>query len=111
MAIKPRQQALIEAMIANPSASHIKLAEMVEVNRNTITKWKRDKEFQAAYKERLQEVWKDGEAIAVKSMLKLAEQGSYQAAAFILENMGYKATTKIEANVNTDIIINIEGEE
>lgn len=107
MAIKPRQQALIEAMVANPSASHIALAEMVEVNRNTITKWKREPEFQAAYQERLREVWKDGEAIAIKSMLELAEKGSYQAAAYILDNMGYKPTTKIDADVNTDIVINI----
>ena len=111
MALKPKQQILIEAMIANPTANHIQLADMVEVNRNTITKWKRDEEFQAAYKERLREVWKDGEAIAIKSMLNLAEKGNYQAAAYILDNMGYKPTTKIEADVSTDIIINIGGEE
>ena len=111
MAIKPRQQALIEAMIANPSASHIALAEMVEVNRNTITKWKREPEFQAAYQERLREVWKDGEAIAIKSMLNLAEKGNYQAAAYILDNMGYKPSTKIEADVSHDINIFIGEEE
>ena len=111
MAIKPRQQALIEAMIAHPSASHIELAEMVEVNRNTITKWKREPEFQAAYQERLREVWKDGEAVAIQSMLKLAREGHYQAAAYILNNMGYAPATKIEADVSHDIIINIGDED
>lgn len=110
MAISAKKQVLIECMIANPTASHITLAEAVGVNRNTITKWKREPEFQAAYKERLREVWADGEAIAVQTMLNLAEKGSYNAAAYILDNMGYKATTKIEADVNTDIIITIEEE-
>lgn len=111
MALKPRQLALIEAMIAHPSASHIELAEAVEANRNTITKWKRDPEFQAAYQERLREVWKDGEAIAIKSMLKLANEGHYQASAYILDNLGYKPTNKIEADINQDIIITIGGSE
>lgn len=107
MAISAKKQVLIEAMIAKPTASHIELADAVGVNRNTITKWKRETEFQAAYSERLREVWKDGEAIAVQAMLNLAEKGNYNAAAYILDNMGYKAPTKVEADVNTDIIINI----
>ncbi len=111
MALKPRQIALIEAMIAHPSASHIELAELVEANRNTITKWKRDPEFQAAYQERLREVWKEGEAIAIKSMLKLANEGHYQASAYILDNMGYKPVNKVEADVNTDIVITIGSED
>ena len=111
MAIKPRQQLCIEAMLANPSINHIELAEICGVNRNTITSWKRNEEFQAAYQARLREVWKDGEAIAVKSMLNLAAKGNYQAAAYILDNMGYKPTTKIEADVNTDINIFIGEEE
>ena len=59
--LKPRQLKLIEAMITYPGASYVELAEMVGCNRNTITVWKREPEFQEAYQARLKEVWKDAE--------------------------------------------------
>lgn len=108
MALTPKKKILIEAMIANPSATHIELAEICEVNRNTITAWKRDAEFDAAYRERLREVWAEGEGIAIKAMLDLASKGHYQAAQYILDNRGYKPATKIDANVSNDIVINID---
>ena len=98
----------IEVMIANPSASYEKLGELAGVNRNTITKWKRNEEFMAAYNARLKEVWRDAEGIAMKSMIKLAEEGNFQASKYILDSQGYAPAQKIEADINTDIIINVE---
>ena len=106
MALKPKQVKLIEAIIANPSMPHTELAELVGINRNTITQWKRQEEFQAALKARLQEIWKDSEAIAVDAMRKLATEGSFQAAKYILDSLDYAPATKVD--LNTDIIINIE---
>ena len=108
MALKPRQIACIEAMLANPSASHIDLAEMVGCNRNTITAWKNNQEFKEEYNKRLKEMWQDGEAVAMKTMLKLAEEGSFQASKYILDSQGYAPTTKIEADIKQDINIVIE---
>ena len=87
MALKSRQLACIEAMLANPSASQVALAEMVGCNRNTILVWKNDPEFQAEYQRRLKEMWKDAEAIAVKNMVKLAEEGNFQANKYILDSL------------------------
>ena len=108
MALKPKQKALIEAIIAHPSAPHTELAEMVGVNRNTITSWKKNAEFMAALDARIKEVWKDSEAIAVGTMRNLAIQGNFNASKYILDSLGYAPVTKIEADVKTDIEINIE---
>lgn len=108
MALKPRQLALIEAIIANPTASHVELAEIVGINRNTITVYKRDAEFKAELKRRLTEIWEDSEAMAIQNMRKLADDGSFQANKYILDSLGYAPTQKIEAEVNQTIEINIE---
>jgi hypothetical protein len=108
MALKPKQIKLIEAIIANPQAPHTELAEIVGINRNTITVWKRSEEFKAALKERLQEIWQDSEVIAVDTMRNLAKDGDFKAAKYILDSLGYAPVQKIEADLHTDIQINIE---
>lgn len=108
MALKPKQLKLIEAIIAYPAAPHTELAEIVGINRNTITVWKRDAEFQAALKARLQEIWQDSEAIAMATMRNLATEGDFKASKYILDSLGYAPAQKIEADITTDIVINIE---
>ena len=108
MALKPKQKALIEAIIANPNAPHTELAEIVGINRNTITAWKRDAEFQEALDARIKEVWKDSEAITVNTMRNLAAQGNFNGAKYILDSLGYAPAQKIEADVSSTITITIE---
>ena len=108
MALKPKQLALIEAIIAYPAAPHTELAEIVGINRNTITEWKRKEEFQEALDKRLKEIWKDSEAIAVMNMRKLATEGNFQANKYILDSLNYAPAQRIEANVSNEIVINIE---
>ena len=106
--LKPKQRNCIEAMLANPTMSNEKLAELVGVNRNTISDWKRNnKEFQEEYQKRLREVWEESEGIAVNTMRNLASEGSYQASKYILDSLGYAPAQKIEADINTDINITI----
>lgn len=111
MALKAKHYALIEAMLANPTASNCMLAEIVGINRNTVTAWRRMPEFQEEYSKRLKEMWKDGEGIAVATMLNLASEGSFQASKYILDSMGYAPTHKVEADINSDVVIKIGGEE
>lgn len=108
MALKPKQLKLIEAIISAPNASNVLLAEMVGVNRNTITQWKRNEEWQRAFQERLKEIWKESEIIAIDTMRKLAVDGDFKASKYILDSLGYAPTQKIEADLHTDIQINIE---
>lgn len=106
-----RHYACIEAMIAHPEYSYEKLAEVVGCNRNTITQWKQQPLFMAAYKERLREVWEDAEGIAVNSMINLAKEGDFKASKYILDSQGYAPAQKIEADVNTNLVINIGDDE
>ena len=107
--LKPKQKNCIEAMIANPTMSNERLAEVVGVNRNTISDWKRNnEEFKEAYAQRLKEVWEESEGIAVKTMRNLAEEGSFNAAKYILDSCGYAPAQRIVADINADIEINIE---
>lgn len=108
MALKPKQIALIEAILTYPSATHVELAEIVGINRNTITSWKRDEEFRAELDKRIKELWKDSEAMAVQNMRKLANQGNFNANKYILDSLGYAPAQRIEADVNADINIMIE---
>ena len=108
MALKQKELALIEALLANPSISNEKVAPMVGINRNTVREWKNKPEFQEEYKKRLREKWESSEAIAVDTMRKLATDGDFKASKYILDSLGYAPVQKIEAEVNQDINIVVE---
>jgi DNA-binding Lrp family transcriptional regulator len=108
MALKQKELALIEALLANPSISNEKVAEMVGINRNTVREWKKKPEFNEVYKKKLREKWESSEAIAVDTMRKLAVEGDFKASKYILDSLGYAPVTKIEADVNQDINIVVE---
>lgn len=108
MALKPRQVELLELMLANPMMSDVKLADLMGLNNKTVGKWRKTPEFQEELKKRLAEQWKNAESLAQKKMIELASEGNFNANKYILDSLGYAPTTKIEADINSDIIINIE---
>ena len=108
MALKPRQLKLLECMLANPMAPDTGLADEIGINRNTVRKWKNLPEFQEELRVRLAEQWRDSEVMAVNAMQSLAQEGNFQAVKYILDNLGYAAVQKIEADLHSDIVINIE---
>lgn len=108
MALKPKQLALIEAMLANPMLSDVKLAEQLGINNKTVGVYKKNPEFQAELDRRLKEKWKESERIAQETMIRLATKGDFKASQYILNSLGYAPAQKIEAEVNSDIVINID---
>lgn len=108
MALKQKEYALLEALLANPAISNEKVAQMVGINRNTVREWKNKPEFKEEYKRRLREKWESSEEIAIHTMRKLALDGDYKASKYILDSMGYAPAQRIEAQVSTDIEINID---
>jgi hypothetical protein len=44
----------------------------------------------------------------ITAMIKQAQQGNVQAISFLRDTIGEKPTDKVEAEVNTDVTINIE---
>ena len=109
MALKnAKQYELLEAMLSHPMMSDVKLAELLHLNNKTVGKWRKEPEFQKEMKERLAQQWKDAESLAQRKMIELAAEGNFNANKYILDSLGYAPTTKIEADINQDIIINIE---
>ena len=108
--LKARQLQLIEELMANPMITDVECGKRIGVNRNTIREWKKSEEFQEELRARIRAKWEDSERLAVETMQNLASEGNFQATKYILDNLGYAATQKIEANLSTDIVINIEEE-
>ena len=108
MALKARQLAYIDFLMANPMMTNTEAGKQIGVNRNTIAEWKKLPEFQEEYKKRLQEKWEGAELLAMETMQNLARSGDFKASKYILDNLGYAPVQKIEADINQDINIVIE---
>jgi hypothetical protein len=108
MALKPKQIELLEAMLAHPMMSDVKLAEQLQLNNKTVGKWRKMPEFQEELKRRLAEKWKDAERLAQAKMIELANEGCFNANKYILDSLGYAPAQRIEADVKTDFNIVIE---
>ena len=106
--LKPKQRELLEAMLAHPMLSDVKLAELLGINNKTVGVWKRLPEFKEELDFRLKEQWKESERLAIAKMIELAGAGNYNANKYILDSLGYAPAQRIEANVSNDIVINIE---
>lgn len=105
MELRERHYNAIELMIDHPKATTKQIAEELGLSPKTISAWKKDPDFQIEYQLQLKQKWKDGEGIAVDAMLKLAQEGSFQAAKFILECNGYAAVAKDDQGMSN--VINI----
>lgn len=108
MALTAKRIELLEAMLANPMLSDVKLGELLNLNNKTVGKWRKEPEFQEEMKKRLAEQWKEAERLAQKKMIELAADGNFNANKYILDSLGYAPTQRIEADIKTDIEINIE---
>lgn len=108
MALTAKRLELLEAILAHPMMSDVKLGELLDLNNKTVGKWRKEPEFQEEMRKRLAEQWKAAESLAQQKMIELAEQGNFNANKYILDSLGYAPATKIEADVNTSININVD---
>lgn len=108
MALTNRQKNLLEHMLANPMLPETVCAAQCGVPNSTYFDWKKKGEFTAELNKRLKEQWADSERAAIDTMLSLCREGDFKASKYILDNLGYAPTTKIEADIHNDIVINLE---
>lgn len=92
-------------MINHPKATNKQIAEKLGLSASTVSAWKKDNDFQIEYQLQLKQKWKDGEGVAVDAMIKLANEGSFQAAKYILDCNGYAAVAKDDQGMSN--VINI----
>lgn len=105
--ITVRQMDFIEFMIANPLKTYMQLCQEYGLSKNTYTAWRKQPKFQKYLAERLKEKWKDNELMAQATIERLAREGDFKAAKYILDSLGYAPVQKIEAQIQTDTVIEI----
>lgn len=104
-------QALIALTMAdNPYETQTKIAEMVGTTKEYVSEVKHKPEFQDYLQELLDERWSDLGRKARKQMEQLVDNGDYRAVEFVLKTTGLNPTTKIEADVKEELVVNITGE-
>lgn len=109
MALTAKRIELLEAMLAQPMLSDVKLGQLLGINNKTVGKWRKEPEFQAELKARLAQQWKDAESLAQRKMIELAAEGNFNANKYILDSLGYAPAQKIQAELDTDVNITIVG--
>ena len=108
MALKPSQRKAAELMAMHPTMKFEEIAAQVKVNKKTLWQWRKREEFILYYQDLCKDNFKELEALAVSKLKENALKGNQKAIEYILDYLGYNATTKIEADLNTDINLIIE---
>lgn len=104
-----KQRKAVELLI-NSNMTYQEIADEVGVNRKTLYDWRHEPQFtqfQAEYQRLRDEQWLATVEIARRSAMKLCADGNQKMVEFVLKNDGLNPTQKVEAEINTDIVINI----
>ena len=107
-ALKPKQKALAELMVLKPELTNVEYAKEINIDPKTLYKWKKTVEFQDYIHELCQEKFKDLEKLALEKLKENMAKGNQKAIEYALDYLGYKADTKITAELTNDITITIE---
>lgn len=111
MALKKKQLEAIELLVTAPHKTYNMVSDELGISRETLRRWRSTEEFQNALQAKLEETWKAAEALAVNTMISLCQEGDFKASKYILDSLGYAPTTKLDANVNGELSINITVDE
>ncbi len=106
-----KQQMALELMTSGLGMKFKDIAEAVGVNEKTLWRWRNEPEFaefQGALKRINEARWMALVDAARESAARLVAADNQKMTEFVLKNEGYNPTQKIEADINTDIVINIE---
>ena len=106
--MEERQRRVIEAWLNNPLLPYPQIAALGGVSDVTFWRYRQDENFMKKYHETCEKRFKSFESKALEVLDSHLENGNFQAAKYILDGLGYKATEKVQAEVNSDITINIE---
>lgn len=109
--LTPKQKHALELLTCGQGLSYKQIAETVGVNPKTLYDWRTAPEFthfQAELEKLNDERWLATVDAARAAALRLCNDGNQKMVEFVLKNVGYNPSQKVEADVTTDIVINIE---
>ena len=109
-----KQKMAIELLTSGKGMTLKQIAEEVEVNPKTLWSWRNEPGF-VMFQEELKRVndarWQAAEDAAREGAIKLCKEGNQKMIQFVLQNVGYNPTQKVEADVKGNIVINIGEDE
>lgn len=111
MAISKKQRIALELLTSGEGLGFNEIAEAAGVNVKTLWRWRNEPEY-ALFQEELARInnerWQAAEDAARAGAIKLCKEGNQKMIQFVLQNVGYNPTQKIDADLHTDINITIE---
>lgn len=111
MALNVKQKRALELLTCGEGLSLKQVAEEVGVTPKTLWNWRNGNDF-TEFQEELQrlneERWNAAVDAARAAAVRLCKEGKTDMVKFVLQNVGYNPTTKVEAELHNDIVINIE---
>ena len=111
MALNKKQWLALELLTSGKGMSFKEIAEEVGVSPKTLWNWRNGNDF-TEFQEELAKInnerWQAAEDAARAAAIKLCKEGNQKMVQFVLQNAGYNPTQKVEADLHTDIVINIE---
>lgn len=105
-----KQQMALELLTSGKGLKYKDICEAVGVDQRTLYRWRTESEFvhfQEALQKLNDERWLATVDAAREAALKLCNEGNQRMVEFVLKNEGYNPSQKVEAEVSTDIVINI----
>lgn len=106
-----KQKRALELLTSGEGMSYKDICAEVGIDVKTLWNWRNSSDFshfQAELQRINDERWLATVDAARKAAHRLVENGNQKMVEFVLKNEGYNPTQKIEADVSTDIQINIE---
>lgn len=108
--LNKKQKLAIELLTSGKGMSYKQIAEEVGIDVKQLWRWRNEPQF-SLFQEELQKVndarWEATVDAAREAAIKLCLEGKSDFIKFVLQNVGYNPAQKVEADVNTDIVINI----
>lgn len=108
MALKPKQMKAAELLALFPEMKEKDIAAEVNISQKQLWVWKtKVPEFMEYYHTICQSRFKELESLAIEKLEANVRKGNQKAIEYALDFLGYHATQKVEADINTDINITI----
>lgn len=109
--LTPKQRMALELLTCGKGLKYKEICEQVGIDHKTLWNWRNSPDF-SHFQEELQrlndERWLATVDAAREAAFRLVEQDNPKMVEFVLKNEGYNPTQKVEADIKTDIVINIE---
>lgn len=112
--LTPKQQHALELLTSGRGMKYKDIAAEVGIDNKTLYSWRHSPEF-SHFQDKLKEInderWLATVDAARASALKLCVDGNQKMVEFILKNDGLNPTQKVEADIATHIVINVDEDE